>query len=75
MPQTTITRRMLVATETHSEYVIVLLFHCHSWLREAPQCYVICTLPVFGTVFTARYELNTYEMQVDVSLYRDTGCN
>jgi hypothetical protein len=34
------------ATNTHSEYTILLLFHCNNGCMEAPQCYVIRTLPV-----------------------------
>jgi hypothetical protein len=34
------------ATNTHNiEYI--LLFHCSSGCKNAPNCYVICTLPVF----------------------------
>jgi len=34
---------MLIAKDknTHSEYVILLLFHCQSGHAKAPQCYVI----------------------------------
>jgi len=34
------------AAKTHSKYVIVL-FHCNKGCKNAPQCYVIRTLPVF----------------------------
>jgi hypothetical protein len=36
------------ATNTHSEYVYILLFHCNGGCKHAPQCYFILvfTLPV-----------------------------
>jgi hypothetical protein len=34
------------ATDTHSEYVIPIAFHCDNGCTNAPQCYVIRTLPV-----------------------------
>jgi hypothetical protein len=34
------------ATNTHSEYVILLLFYCNT-CTNAPQCYVKRTIPVF----------------------------
>jgi hypothetical protein len=34
------------ATNTHSEYVYVFIFHCSNGYAEASQCYVIRTLPV-----------------------------
>jgi len=47
------------ATDTHSEYVILSLFHYNNGCANALQCYVIRTLSVlcgtrrFITVFTA----------------------
>jgi len=35
------------ATNTHSEYVILIGFSRQHWLRETPQCYVIRTLSCF----------------------------
>ena len=35
-----------VATDTHSEYVVVTVFHCNNSNSNAPQCYVIRTLHV-----------------------------
>jgi len=41
--------RMLIAcwipkaTDTHSQYVILLLFHCKNGCPNAPQCYVLRT--------------------------------
>jgi hypothetical protein len=32
------------ATKTHSEYVLLLLFHCKNGYANAPQCYVTCTI-------------------------------
>ena len=34
------------ATDTRSEYVILIVFHCNNGYTNAPQCYVIRTLPV-----------------------------
>jgi hypothetical protein len=34
-------------TYTHSEYVLLTtFFHCNNGCMNAPQCYIICTLPV-----------------------------
>ena len=49
-PQTTIWRPRIAcwipkATNTHSQYV-TLLSHCYNVYTNAPQCYVIRTLPV-----------------------------
>ena len=35
------------ATNAHSEYVILMAFSLQQWFTNAPQCYVIRTLPVF----------------------------
>jgi hypothetical protein len=42
------------ATDTHSEYVIHIAFHGNNGYANAPQCYVIRTLPVllFITTFS-----------------------
>jgi hypothetical protein len=32
------------ATNTHSEYVILIVFPLLLWLGDVPQCYVVCTL-------------------------------
>jgi hypothetical protein len=50
-PQTTVWRVRIArwlskATNAHSEYVILLLFHCNNGCTHAPQCYVTRTLPV-----------------------------
>ena len=34
------------ATDTHSEYVILIAFHCNKGYKNASQCYVIRTLSV-----------------------------
>jgi len=34
------------ATNTHSEYIILLIFHCNNGCMNTLQCYIICTLPV-----------------------------
>ena len=34
------------ATDTHSEYVILIAFHCNSGYMNASQCYGLRTLPV-----------------------------
>ena len=36
------------ATETHAEYVI-LVFHCNSGWKNAPQCYVLRILPFWSS--------------------------
>ena len=35
------------ATNTQSQYVILIVLRLLLWLNDVPQCYVICTLPVF----------------------------
>jgi len=40
-------RRIPKATDTHSEYVILIVFHLNDGYTNAPKCYVIRTLPVF----------------------------
>jgi hypothetical protein len=35
------------ATNTHSEYVTLIVFPLLLWLDNMPQCYVVRTLPVF----------------------------
>ena len=37
------------ATYTHSEYVTHLLLHGNNDCTNAPQCEIICTLPVLFT--------------------------
>ena len=38
-------------TNTHSDYVTLMFLHCNNCCTDAPQCYVIRTLPVlYGTV-------------------------
>jgi hypothetical protein len=49
------------ATNTRSDYVILLLFHSCSGCTNAPQCYVICTLPQEGYL--------TYKWRSRVSLW------
>ena len=46
------------ATNTHSEYEIIMLFHCNNGCTNAPHCYVIRTLSVLFvpvTVNSNRY--------------------
>ena len=38
-------------TDARSEYVILLLFHGNGVYANAPQCYVIRTLPVLGLLY------------------------
>jgi hypothetical protein len=40
-------RRIPNATNTHSEYVILIVFHLNDGYTNASQCYFIRTLPVF----------------------------
>jgi len=42
--------RKTKATNTHSEYVILMLFHCNNGCTNAPHCYLIRTLPVLFDV-------------------------
>jgi hypothetical protein len=49
-PQTTIWRPRIAcpipkATNTHSEYVTLLLFHCKNGCTNALQCQAVCALP------------------------------
>jgi hypothetical protein len=44
------------ATNTHSEYLILIFFHCRNGCMNAPECYVLCTLAVLlGTVIGSEY--------------------
>jgi len=50
-PQMTIWRVRIAlwipkATNTNLQYVILILFHSNNGCKNAPQCYVIPTLPV-----------------------------
>ena len=38
--------RICEATHTHSDYAIRIACHCNNGCTNAPQCYVIRTLPV-----------------------------
>jgi hypothetical protein len=40
------------ATNTHSEYVILILLHGNNGCTNAPQCYIIRTWPVFLCICT-----------------------
>jgi hypothetical protein len=44
------------ATNTHSQYVKVLPFHCNSGCKKAPQCYVINILPVLLNYISQGYQ-------------------
>jgi len=53
-PQMTIWRIRFVScipkdTYTHSEDVVLLLFHCSNGYTKTPQCYVVRTLPILFT--------------------------
>jgi len=53
MPQMTIWRMLIAcwipkATNTHSDYVVFIAFPLHQWFTNAPQSYVICTLPALS---------------------------
>ena len=45
------------AIDTHSEYQFLLLFHCNSGCRNAPECYIICILPVLLSFLVEEDEL------------------
>ena len=54
-PQITIRRMRTVcwmpnATDTHSEYVILIAFPLQQWFSNAPRCYVIRKFPVLSLV-------------------------
>jgi len=34
------------ATNTPTDYVILMFFHCNHGCKNAPRCYVVCTLSV-----------------------------
>jgi len=46
---------ILNTTNTHSEYVILVVFHCNSGCKNAPQYYVTLKLPAviqpYGIIF------------------------
>jgi hypothetical protein len=44
------------ATNTHSEYVILLLSYGNNGCANAPQCYIIYTLPVFIKCYVCQRE-------------------
>ena len=51
MPQMTIRRMRITcwiprATNTHSEYVLFIAFPLHNSCKNAPSCYLLCTLTV-----------------------------
>ena len=58
-------------TRTHSEYVILLLFHCFSCYTNAPQYYVIHTLPVLllATNNTNKAAINSNDKHFYFSLW------
>ena len=41
------------ATDTDSEYVILIAFSQQKWLRERAWCYIICKMPVLFRMTTA----------------------
>jgi hypothetical protein len=47
-----ISRWVTKATNTRSEYVIIIAFPLQQWLHERASIYVICTLPVMLIVTT-----------------------
>jgi len=50
-----ISRWVTKATNTRSEYVIIIAFPLQQWLHERASIYVICTLPVMLIVTTTEY--------------------
>jgi hypothetical protein len=59
-PQTTVWCMHIVCwilkpTNTHSEYVILKVFHCNNGWRNMPQCYITCTLPVLFKLHTVKW--------------------
>jgi len=54
-PQMTIWRMRIVrwipkATNTHSEYAILIGFPPQNGCTTAPKCYIACTLPVLNSL-------------------------
>ena len=73
--------RVLKATNTHSQYVLQAVFHCNNGYTNAPQCYVIRTLPVrihiallnwvrrkiTSSIFYRQYPLHMTRKDYDIS--------
>jgi hypothetical protein len=55
--------RITKATDTHSEYLILIVFHGYSGYANAHQCYVMRTLPVL-----LRTELNEFRHLSEVRI-------
>jgi len=58
------------ATNTLSDYVILIAFHCKNTCTNAPQCYVLCTLAIllaitlfmrYDTVFIGKLLVKFYK--------------
>jgi len=69
-PPTTIYRVRIVcwipkATNTHTGYVILIVFPLQQWLHDAPQCYVVRTWPVFLICMT---HIHSYLFVVPLSV-------
>jgi len=63
MPQMTIWRMRVACsitkdTNSHSEYVLLIAFPLHNGCTNAPQCYVIRTLPVLFDILLKFPQLN-----------------
>ena len=56
------------ATGTRSEYVILILFYGSSGYANAPQCYVIRTLPLFVAIDAYHVILLHFELEIFVRI-------
>ena len=69
-PQTTIWHMHIAcwiphATNTLSEYVMLIVFHCNNGCRNTPQYYIICALPVLLAGYShVLHELNHTEIYI-----------
>jgi len=54
--------RKTKATNTHSEYVILMLFHCSNGCTNAPQCYVYTYIAC--PVRCSLYETSRFRMVI-----------
>jgi hypothetical protein len=56
--------RKLKTTNTHSQYVNFLLLHCNNGCTNAPQCYVIRTLPRLLLTNPSRKDSSTLSQEM-----------
>jgi len=51
---------ILKTADTHSEYVVLIVFPQQQWLHEAPQCYIIRILSVLLLNINLRMSLRCH---------------